>query len=109
MRDGMEIVLLLEDLLTVISSAINTLYFASYRTSIRGRRIGAKALLIVSGATFIEALYHGISIAMYGMEVSLTSISPGLSIMVRALIAIGSIAVSLLVLRQRWTSKTKSL
>ena len=109
MLDGMEIALLLEDLLTVASSAINTLYFSSYRTRLRGRRIGARALSIVSGATLIEALYHGIGVAIYGMEVSLTSISPGLSIAVRALIAIGSITISLLVLRQRWASKTKIL
>ncbi len=94
--------------MTAISSAINTLYFTSYKTRLKGRRIGAKALAVVSGATLIEALYHGAGLAIYGPDVSLVTISPGLSIAVRALIAGGSIFISLLVLRQHWASRSKS-
>ena len=94
--------------MTVISSAINTLYFTTYKTRLKGRRIGAAALATISGATLIEALYHGAGLAIYGPDVSLAAISPGLSIAVRALMAGGSIFISLLALRQRWAGRSKS-
>ena len=44
-------------IVTALSSGFNAGYFASYRTPVRRRRIGALTLALLSGAIFTESLY----------------------------------------------------
>lgn len=101
MWGGVEVALLAWDVMTLLSSGLNAGYFFGYRSVLRGRRIGAKALALVATAAFLDALQHGLVLAAYGPDVSPTSISPGLSVLVRGLMAAGSVFISLLVLKQR--------
>jgi len=102
-------------IVTALSSGFNAGYFASYRTPVRRRRIGALTLVLLSGAIFTESLYFT-CFALFkifetfeifetfkifqGQEwASDLFVDPGYLLGVRLPMCLGSLLLSILILR----------
>ena len=76
MGNNWELALLLQQGLIALSSGFNVFHFLSYYSSKRGRRWGAKALVLVNLAFLVQSLYLGLLpflIAMEGVSLLLNS------------------------------------
>lgn len=88
-------------IVTTLSSAFNACYFLGYRSSIRRRRIGALTLALLSVAIFIESFYFGFFALFQRQQwADGFSVDPGYWLAARLLICLGSLLVSILILRQ---------
>lgn len=97
----MHSLVLAQYIVTALSSAFNAFYFFGYRSSIRRRRIGALVLVVVSVAIFIESLYFGFFALFQGQEwANAFFLEPTHWLIARLLICLGSLLVSILILRQ---------
>ena len=96
-------------IVTALSSGFNAGYFASYRTTVRRRRIGALTLALLSWAIFTESLYFT-CFAFFetfktfeifqGQEwASDLFFNPGYLLGVRLPVCLGSLLMSILILR----------
>ena len=85
--------------LTMLSSAFNGLFFWSYRSPRRSRRMGAAALFLISIALFMESLYFGLFsfVGDGGHETFI--LDPGRWV-AHGLVCLGSLAITTLILCQ---------
>jgi hypothetical protein len=81
-------------IITALSSAFNACYFLGYRSSTKGRRIGAMVLALASLAIFIESFYFGFSAFLQEQQESILWLGT------RLLICLSSLAISVLILRR---------
>ncbi|MCK4362061.1 MAG: hypothetical protein KAW13_02135 [Dehalococcoidia bacterium] len=99
-------------IITALSSGFNAGYFASYRTTVRRRRIGALTLALLSGAIFTESLYFTCFAFFETFEIfeifktfqgqewaSDLFFNPGYLLGVRLPVCLGSLLMSILILR----------
>jgi len=90
-------------ILTALSSGFNAVYFLRYRTAVRRRRIGALTLALLSGATSSESLYFAclaFSKIFQGQGwASGFALDPGYWLGVRLPVCLGSLLVTVLILR----------
>jgi hypothetical protein len=96
-------------IVTALSSGFNAGYFASYRTPVRRRRIGALTLALLSGAIFTESLYFTCFALFETFETFKTFqgqewasdlfFDPGYLLGVRLPMCLGSLLMSILILR----------
>ena len=96
-------------IVTALSSGFNAGYFASYRTPVRRRRIGALTLALLSGAIFTESLYFTCFAFFETFETfeifqgqewaSDLFFDPGYLLGVRLPVCLGSLLMSILILR----------
>jgi len=86
---------------TALSSAFNAFYFFGYHSPTRRRRIAALTLTVLSAAILIESLYFGF-FAFFQEQpwASGFFLNPGYWLAARLLICLGSLLVSILILRQ---------
>lgn len=88
-------------IVTVLSSGFNACYFFGYRSSTRRRRIGAVVLAVFSVAIFFESLYFGLFSFYQGQEwANAFFLDPTHWLIARLLLCLGSLLVSILILRQ---------
>ncbi|MFQ5924482.1 MAG: hypothetical protein ACE5IE_00600 [Dehalococcoidia bacterium] len=86
---------------TALSSGFNAYYFSGYRSSTRRRRIGAVVLAVFSVAICIESLYFGLFSFYQGQEwANAFFLDPSHWLIARLLLLLGSLLVSVLILRQ---------
>ena len=99
--DFMQALVTAQYALTMLSSAFNGLFFWSYRSPRRSRRMGAAALFLVSIAIFMESLYFGLFALLgdHGHEAFI--LAPG-RWAVHGLVCLGSLVITALILRQVW-------
>jgi len=103
------ILFLAQYIVTALSSGFNAGYFASYRTPVRRRRIGALTLALLSGAIFAESLYFTCFALFETFETfkifqgqewaSDVLFNPGYLLGVRLPVCLGSLLMSILILR----------
>lgn len=93
-------------IVTALSSGFNAGYFASYRTPVRRRRIGALTLALLSGAILTESLYFTCFALFETFETfqgqewaSDLFFDPGYLLGVRLPVCLGSLLMSILILR----------
>ncbi len=103
MESNWEFALLLEQGLIVLSSGFNSLHFLGYRSSKRGRRWGAKTLVLVNLAFLVQALYLGLLPSLIGTEDMSLLFSSRLRFTVGSLPLAASILISAFVIRWRRT------
>lgn len=88
-------------IVTALSSGFNACYFFGYRSSTMRRRIGAVVLALVSVAISFESLYFGLFSFYQGQEwVNAFFLDPTHWLIARLLLCLGSLLVSILILRQ---------
>ncbi len=96
-------IIITQYIVTALSSGFNAVYFSGYRSPLRRRRIGALALALLSVAILIESLYFTCFSLFYiynGNEfLSSLLLNPGLLLGVRLLLCLGSLLMSVLILR----------
>ena len=93
--------LIVQYLLTALSSGFNAGYFWRYRSPRRGRRVGAAVLFALSLALLLESLYFGLFALSQGLGYSPEFfLEPHRWLMARGLVCLGSLAISALVLRK---------
>lgn len=86
---------------TVLSSVLNTCYFLGYRSVEKRRRIGATALALLSLGIVIESLYFGLFTFFLGRGGAIDFfLDPGHWLMAGTLLCVGSVFISVLILRQ---------
>ena len=90
-------------ILTALSSGFNAFYFLRYRTAVRRRRVGALTLALLSGAISSESLYFACP-AFSGISqgqgwASSFALDPVYWLGVRLTVCLGSLMVSVLILR----------
>ena len=93
-------------IVTALSSGFNAGYFASYRTPVRRRRIGALTLALLSGAIFTESLYFTCFAFFETFKIFQGQewagdlfVDPGYLLGVRLPMCLGSLLLSILILR----------
>lgn len=86
--------------LTALSSAFNTLFFASYRSATGRRRWGVLALFLVNLAFLVQALYFGLLPYLLGLDLYALSLDPRLRLLAGAFPLAASLLITLLVVRQ---------
>ncbi len=91
-------------LLTGLSAALNAVYFGGYRSPRPGRRLGALALTLVSSATLVESLYFGLLLLLDPERLPLIFLSDARWVVARALVGLGSLSLSVLILRRLLSS-----
>ncbi len=88
-------------LVTALSSAFNACYFFGYRSSTRRRRIGAIVLGVVSIGIFIESVFFGFFALFQGQQWAFEFFfNQSYWFAARLLICLGSLAISVLILRR---------
>jgi len=93
--------ILAQYIVTTLSSAFNASYFFGYRSSTMRRRIAALTLAVLSLSIFIESIYFGFFALFQEQQwASDFFINPGYWLAARLLICLGSLLVSILILRQ---------
>lgn len=91
-------------LLTGLSAALNAVYFWGYRSPKPGRRLGALALALASSATLVESLYFG-GLLLFQLDLfPQTFLADARWMAARALVGLGSLSISILVLRRLLSS-----
>ena len=86
---------------TALSSAFNASYFFGYRSPTRRRRIGALTLALLSVAIFIESIFFGLFAFFPGQQWASGFLTDsGYWLAARLLLCLGSLLVSILILRQ---------
>ena len=86
---------------TVLSSMLNTCYFLGYRSLEKRRRVGATALALLSLAILIESLYYGLFAFFLESGGAIDFfLDPGHWLMAEILLCLGSVFISVLILRQ---------
>jgi hypothetical protein len=98
-----DLLILTQYIVTALSSGFNAAYFSGYRSPLRRRRIGALALALLSVAILIESIYFTCFSLFYiynGKEfLSSLLLNPGLLLGVRLLLCLGSLLISVIILR----------
>lgn len=88
-------------IVTALSSGFNACYFFRYRSPTRRRRIGAAVLAVFSVAIFIESLYFGLFSFYLRQEwANAFFLDPTHWLAAKLLLCLGSLLVSVLILRQ---------
>ena len=91
---------------TLVSSGLNAGYFFRYRSPVRRRRIGAVVLAAVSAAVFLESLYFGLFALFGGRAWALAFfLDPGRWLFATLPLCIGSLAVSMLILHRFFVAR----
>jgi len=86
---------------TVLSSALNTCYFLGYHSVEKRRRVGATALALLSLAIVIESLYYGLFTFFLERGGAIDFfLDPGHWLVAGTLFCLGSVFISVLILRQ---------
>ena len=102
--DFFDVVLIAQYLLTALSSGFNASYFWSYRSPRRGRRIGALVLFGLSLSLVIESIYFGLFAVSLSSGLECTFFTEARHwLAARGLVCLGSLAISVLVLRKLWS------
>lgn len=95
--------ILTQHIVTALSSGFNAAYFSGYRSPLRRRRIGALTLALLSVAILIESLYFTSFSLFYiynGKDFLIGSLlNPVPFLGARLLLCLGSLLVSVLILR----------
>ena len=93
--------MLMQYILTALSSGLNSCYFFKYRSPVRRRRIGAMTLALLSVAILIESVYFSFFALFQGQQWAIAFfLEPGHWLVVRLLVCFGSLLISGLILRQ---------
>lgn len=92
-------------LVSVLSSAYNAAYFLGYRHADGRRRLGAQVMAVVSLGTLMESLAFGL-LSSWPMKLDQQALAlpwpvSGGWLAARLLVCLGSVLISLLILRQR--------
>ncbi len=88
-------------IITALSSGFNAVYFFGYRSRASRRRIAALTLAVLSVAIFMESLYSAVFTLFQQQQwASEFLLNPGCWLAVRLLLCLGSLLVSILILRQ---------
>lgn len=88
-------------MLTALSSGFNAVYFFGYRSPTRRRRIGALTLALLSVAILIESIYFGFFALFPGQQWARGFfLDSSYWLAVRLLLCLGSLMISLLILRR---------
>jgi len=97
----MQNLVLAQYIITILSSGLNAVYFFGYRSPTRRRRIAALTLALLSVAIFIESAYFGFFALFQEQQwASGFFLDPGYWLAARLLICLGSLLVSILILRR---------
>lgn len=87
-------------IITALLSGFNAVYFFGYRSPTKRRRIGALTLALLSVAIFIESIYFWGFALSPGQWTSNFFLDPGYWLAARLLLCLGSLLVSILILRR---------
>lgn len=102
MNDVMGIAMAIAWVVSVACSATNAVFFASYRDERRRRRIGAAVMAVVSFAILVEGLAFGAVASVPDGLLAASGSRWQMWLLARLLVCLGSVLVTLLIMRQRW-------
>lgn len=103
MDEGMRLLILGHYLVVTASSGFNAWYFGAFRSAGERHRLGAAVMAVVCVGTFLESLYVGLFWAAGGVPWS-EEVWWGIGwwLVARGFVSLGSLLISLLILRRLW-------